>query len=82
MNEDVTLNMSKFYMKNNMVIDHPHEICQKEAINEYALDVVKGNAKKEFKGELIKRTNLRKEEKPSKEGDALETNATNEEKGD
>jgi serine/threonine-protein kinase ULK/ATG1 len=55
--------MSKFYMKNNMVIDHPHEIQQKEAINDYALEVVKGNAKKEFKGELIKR-NMRREEVP------------------
>lgn len=76
-NEDLTLNMSKFYMKNNMVIDHPHEISQKEAINEYALDVVKGNAKKEFKGELIKRNNLRKEEMASKESETLATNATN-----
>ena len=31
--ENIGLNMSKFYMKNNMVIDHPHEIQQKEAIN-------------------------------------------------
>lgn len=69
-------------MKNNMVIDHPHEITQKEAINEYALDVVKGNAKKEFKGELIKRTNLRKEEQPTKETETLATNATNDDKGD
>lgn len=61
--EDVSINMSKFYMKNNMVIDHPHEIQQKEQINQYALEMVKGNGNKEFKGELIKR-NMRRQEVP------------------
>ena len=27
--DDVELNMSKFYMKNNMVVDHPNEITKK-----------------------------------------------------
>lgn len=27
--EDLELNMSKFYMKNNMVVDHPNEISKK-----------------------------------------------------
>lgn len=65
--QDLSLNMSKFYMKNNMVIDHPHEIQQKEAINQYAFDVVKGKGSKEFKGELIKRANVRKEDEVAKE---------------
>ena len=27
--EDIELNMSKFYLKNNIVVDHPKEITQK-----------------------------------------------------
>ncbi len=27
--EDITLNMSKFYLKANMVVDHPKEIEKK-----------------------------------------------------
>ena len=55
--EDLELNMSKFYMKNNMVVDHPNEISKKQNINNYAYEVI--NHKKEknqpFEGELIKR---------------------------
>ena len=39
--DDVELNMSKFYLKNNMVVDHPKEISKKENINNHAYDVVK-----------------------------------------
>ena len=34
---DVMLNMSKFYIKNNMVIDHPAEIKKREDLNEFAV---------------------------------------------
>lgn len=74
--------MSKFYMKNNMVIDHPHEIQQKEQINEYALDVVKGKGNKEFKGELIKRTNVRKEEEGPKQEKTQVTEENDDKIGD
>ena len=58
--EDVSLNMSKFYIKANIVVDHPDEIAKKEQINNYAIDVVKGKADTGFKGDMIKRDNLRK----------------------
>ena len=35
------MNMSKFYIKQNMVIDHPAEILKKENLNNYALQVAK-----------------------------------------
>lgn len=43
------MNASKFYLKANMVVDHPHEIEKKEKINDYAYDVVyKKKAPTEF----------------------------------
>jgi serine/threonine-protein kinase ULK/ATG1 len=33
------MNMSKFYIKNNMVIDHPAEIKKKEDLNNFAMQV-------------------------------------------
>lgn len=53
--EDVELNMSKFYMKNNMVVDHPNEISKKKNINNYAYDVMNKKSKQTFEGELINR---------------------------
>ena len=38
-------NMSRFYIKNNKVVNHPSEITMKENINQYAIDVAK-NANK------------------------------------
>ena len=38
--EDMELNASKFYLKANMVVDHPKEIEKKENINTYAYDMV------------------------------------------
>ena len=37
--------MSRFYIKNNKVVNHPSEITMKENINQYAIDVAK-NANK------------------------------------
>lgn len=39
---DMMLNMSKFYIKNNMVIDHPAEIKKKEDLNDFAIKVANG----------------------------------------
>lgn len=34
---ELMMNMSKFYIKNNMVIDHPAEIKKKEDLNNFAM---------------------------------------------
>ena len=52
---DLLSNMSKFYIKQNMVILHPADILKKETINNYAFEVVKNNKKQEFKGDVINR---------------------------
>jgi len=38
--EDIEFNASKFYLKANMVVDHPHEIEKNEKMNNYAYEVV------------------------------------------
>ncbi len=35
------MNISKFYIKNNKVIEHPSEINKKEDVNNYALNMAK-----------------------------------------
>ena len=35
--------MSKFYIKNNVVIDHPSDIDKKKNLNEYAIELAKKN---------------------------------------
>ncbi len=48
--------MSKFYVKANMVVEHPKEISKNENINNYAYDVVNKKSKPSiFQGEMIKR---------------------------
>lgn len=62
---DLLANMSKFYIKNNMVILHPAEILKKQDVNNFAFDVVRNNKKPEFKGETIRR-DVQPANKPNK----------------
>ena len=59
--EDLELNASKFYLKANMVVDHPHEIEKKENINNYAYDVV---YKKKAPEEVPKKHSVKGKDKP------------------
>jgi hypothetical protein len=62
---DLLSNMSKFYIKNNMVILHPAEILKKQEINNFAFDVVKNNKKTEYSGQAIRR-DVQQPTKPNK----------------
>lgn len=53
--QDITLNASKFYLKANMVMDHPKEIQKNQNINNYTYDVVNKKKQASFNGEIIKR---------------------------
>ena len=68
--DDMQLNMSKFYLKNNMVVDHPKQIIKKEKMNNYAYDVVK---KKEPETEptMVKKNSY--EKKQRKQVKSMET---------
>lgn len=69
---NLSLNMSRFYIKNNMVIAHPAEINKKEELNNYAIQVAKeavSNTQKPagYQGPMIKRRTEREDEKISNE---------------
>jgi serine/threonine-protein kinase ULK/ATG1 len=52
--------MSKFYINNNKVIDHPSDIGKKEEVNNYAIDVAKrGQKVQNYQGSFIKRETIR-----------------------
>ena len=73
---DIELNMSKSYMNNNMVVDHPKEITQKEHINNYAYDVMNKKGSQPFEGPLIKRDSKRKDSLEKSEPSVAETTHT------
>ena len=37
------MSMSKFYIKNNVVIDHPSEIEKRKDLNQFAIELAKKN---------------------------------------
>ena len=41
MTNNLSMSMSKFYIKNNVVIDHPSEIDKKKELNEFAIEQAK-----------------------------------------
>ncbi len=41
MSHNINMSMSKFYIKNNVVIDHPSEIDKKKNVNEFAIELAK-----------------------------------------
>lgn len=62
----IALNMSKFYINCNKVIEHPNEIKQKEDLNNYAINLAKvGKPTGQYQGAMVKRQTERKEDKSS-----------------
>jgi serine/threonine-protein kinase ULK/ATG1 len=41
MTNNLSISMSKFYIKNNVVIDHPSEIDKKKELNHFAIEFAK-----------------------------------------
>ncbi|EGR27762.1 protein kinase domain protein [Ichthyophthirius multifiliis] len=63
-NGQIAMNLSRFYIKNNKVINHPSEIEKKQEINNYAINVAKGGTgnQENYQGAIIKRQTERVEE--------------------
>lgn len=55
MDGSISENVCKLYLNQNLVIIHPCEFRKKEEVVEYAVNLVKENKKKEFKGDLLKK---------------------------
>ena len=60
---DFRFNMSKFYIKTNMVIENPYDIQAKEELNNHIKEMMKNESPQKFSGNLIKRNRVRDEVK-------------------
>lgn len=47
--ESLLLNTSKYYLKNNLVIENPSQIHENQDVNEYLLNVIKSGHKEQYK---------------------------------
>jgi serine/threonine-protein kinase ULK/ATG1 len=63
--DDCQMNMSRFYIKNNKVIDNVAEIEQKEDINKFAHDMATGKKANSFAGNFVKRKKVRDQMDPN-----------------
>lgn len=43
--DDIEMSMSKFYLKNNQVVDRPKDIIQKQNINNYTYKMINNKGK-------------------------------------
>ncbi len=57
--EDISMNMSKFYIKTNMVVEHPTEIQKRQGVNDYAYNVINSH---ESKGVAKESLNIKREQ--------------------
>ena len=77
--EDISLNMSKFYLKTNIVVDHPNDISKKETINNHAYNVLNKKTAPEFQGNMIKRDSHRTESEITKPSVSHDPDGNNQE---
>lgn len=80
--EDVEFNISRFYLKNNLVVDHPADISKKEELNNFTHEVVRGKQERRYEGEILRRRGEeRKEDRVEREevkdDDAIQEKETN-----
>ena len=57
--EELPLNMSKFYIKTNKVIETVHDICAKKDLNNYVKEVIQKKEKTLYQGTYIRRISER-----------------------
>jgi len=61
---NLVLNLSKFYINNNKVVQHVAEISKKEELNNFTREAVKGKKKEDkFEGPIFKQAVIEEEEK-------------------
>jgi hypothetical protein len=53
--DELPLNMSKFYIKTNKVVENVHDINAKRDLNNYVKDVMQNKDKAPYQGSYIKR---------------------------
>jgi len=70
-NYDLMMNISRFYINNNKVVQHVAEINKKEELNKFAIDVAKGKNANEYKGPIFKAVNSKEEAKEEEKYDPI-----------
>ena len=53
--EDLPLNMSKFYIKTNKVVENLHDVTTKKELNKYIKEVIENKEKAPYQGAYINR---------------------------
>lgn len=57
--EELPLNMSKFYIKTNKVIESVHDICAKKGLNNYVKEIIHNQQQTPYQGDYIRRVSER-----------------------
>lgn len=57
--EELPLNMSKFYIKTNKVVENVHDISAKKELNNYVKDIIQDKQKQPYQGAIIRRNQER-----------------------
>ena len=70
---ELGFNMSKFYIKSNMVVENTHEIVEKSEFNGYLKDVMNNETHKAYTGAIIKRETERISKQGAKENKDQDT---------
>lgn len=60
--DNLLMNMSKFYINNNKVVQHVADINKKQELNDFTRDVAKGKKKESYKGPIFNKKTLQLEE--------------------
>lgn len=63
---NLVLNMSKFYLNNNKVVQHVVDITKKQELNDYTRDVAKGKKRESYKGPIFNPKKMTYEEDEKK----------------
>ena len=75
---NLVLNISKFYINNNKVVQHVADITKKQDLNTYTREVVRGQKKEQYNGPIFNEEKTRVEEEEKKRDDEKGSNKTNE----
>jgi len=63
---NLVLNISKFYINNNKVVQHVADINKKQDLNNYTREVAKGQKKEQYKGPIFNEDKNREDEEEKK----------------
>jgi len=75
---NLVLNISKFYINNNKVVQHVADISKKQDLNNYTREVAKGQKKEQYKGPIFSEEKNKEDEEEKKRDEPKASSKTNE----